>query len=531
MTLDEVINEPLKLQQELCHIQSREEDLAMRNYRAFITASEALESLNRPIAGFAEALDKVSSESLPQLDSQMTTVAEKISNLAKAQERNQLTLQRQNALFELVELPLIMEGFVQRGAHNLDAYEHALAVHAYTLQLGSLYPDLPLVRQLVEAVQSSALVLSAELQQLLRSPIQLAVCLRVVGFLRRLRLVDEPALRSTFLACRDAYLSHLLASIDQAAGSYAVAGKLIDISRGALFDIVTQYRAIFIDDLASSAALHGWVSSKIDQFCHALRRLLEDLTEGSHLSSLLDQSMYFAMSLGRVGADFRPMLVPMFVDAASKLLSSGIGHSVHRLLLALPQYAWAKQSKLLSYYSGRPSHSPYDPPTVLLQYPPLAAFCNDSLATLNQFRHCAVFQLEAFSRQFLADSLARVLTAVEELEPSGFSSPGMHAQLVDTVTQVLNPFLLRALTRIWEGDAIEESPSRAIASESPPPPPIVESSSPDMLSIDFSSTTKTDLSSTTTDLPMQPVDPISPSPTPDLATPKEDPDISSILEL
>src|SRR3989338_2996943 len=125
LTLDEVINEPLKLQQELCRIQSREEDLAMRNYRAFITASEALESLNRPIAGFAEALAKVSSESLPQLDNQMTTVAEKISNLAKAHERNLLTLQRQNALFELVELPLIMEGFVQRGAQNLHAPEHA----------------------------------------------------------------------------------------------------------------------------------------------------------------------------------------------------------------------------------------------------------------------------------------------------------------------------------------------------------------------------------------------------------------------
>jgi hypothetical protein len=42
------------------------------------------------------------------------------------------------------------------------------------------------------------------------------------------------------------------------------------------------------------------------------RRQLRQITEGSSIALLLDQCMYFGMSLGRVDVDFRALLPPIF---------------------------------------------------------------------------------------------------------------------------------------------------------------------------------------------------------------------------
>ena len=83
--------------------------------------------------------------------------------------------------------------------------------------------------------------------------------------------------------------------------------------------IVTQYRSIFSDDtdhLASVLAVPGdeerfdnrllftsWLSRKVQQF---LKTLVEDLEAGvSSFESIMGQAMYFGLSFGRVGFDFR----------------------------------------------------------------------------------------------------------------------------------------------------------------------------------------------------------------------------------
>jgi len=58
------------------------------------------------------------------------------------------------------------------------------------------------------------------------------------------------------------------------------------------------------------------LDSKISQF---LKTLKDDLDQGAKrqaLDSILSQAMYFGQSLGRVGADFRPALVPILSQAA-----------------------------------------------------------------------------------------------------------------------------------------------------------------------------------------------------------------------
>ena len=62
---------------------------------------------------------------------------------------------------------------------------------------------------------------------------------------------------------------------------------------------------------------------KISDFLEVLEA---DLARGcaSHLEAILAQSMYFGLSFSRVGADFRPQLVPIFLAAAERIFNEQI---------------------------------------------------------------------------------------------------------------------------------------------------------------------------------------------------------------
>lgn len=59
-------------------------------------------------------------------------------------------------------------------------------------------------------------------------------------------------------------------------------------------------------------------------YLETLRRQLPRITEGGSLASVLEHCMYCGMSLGRVGLDFRGLLVPVFEQEVLRLFSSSV---------------------------------------------------------------------------------------------------------------------------------------------------------------------------------------------------------------
>ena len=59
-------------------------------------------------------------------------------------------------------------------------------------------------------------------------------------------------------------------------------------------------------------------------YLDTLKRQLPRITEGGSLASVLEHCMYCGMSLGRVGLDFRGLLVPVFEQEVLRLFSSSV---------------------------------------------------------------------------------------------------------------------------------------------------------------------------------------------------------------
>lgn len=178
--------------------------------------------------------------------------------------------------------------------------------------------------------------------------------------------------------------------------------KTIELSRVNLFNIITQYKATFADDdnsLDSSDTndsgniFHAWINTKINNF---LTTLTTDLNRGDVTSfeTILGQCMYFGLSFSRVGADFRTLLVPIFVKVIVKNFNARISKVTDQFELDMDNYTFINKISInvLSAIGKADSHS-LSPPETLLNFQPLALYCNGILGAFNEFRNCAPIAL------------------------------------------------------------------------------------------------------------------------------------------
>ena len=273
-----------------------------------------------------------------------------------------------------------------------------------------------------EVRQSMQLMLSQLIQQL-RTNIQLPACLRVIGFLRQMDVFTEAELRVKFLQARDAWLRSILTAIPNDDPYFHIT-KTIEACRVHLFDIITQYRAIFSDEdpllppamgehmVNESAIFHGWVLQKVSQFLQVLET---DLNRGigSRLDSLLGQCMYFGLSFSRVGADFRGQLVPVFQQVAISTFQKAIQEAVEKFQDEMNSFTLISTPAVLGS-SALPAAAPVtqpgtlQPPMVLLDFPPLACFLNSILVAFNDLRLCCPVALAQEVTRALEDALDKV---------------------------------------------------------------------------------------------------------------------------
>lgn len=207
--------------------------------------------------------------------------------------------------------------------------------------------------------------------------------------------------------------------------AYQHLSKTIEVTRVNLFNIVTQYKALFDDDNKETNSnmnliFSSWLHEKIEDF---LRMLENDLAQCNNTSlqdigSLLGQCMYFGVSFGRIGCDFRAQIAPIFLKAITKYLTTSVLKCTRQLESDMEHFTLINKD-MMSYkrhVSSEASENTMNaPPENLLDFQPIAVYCNGLLNIFNELRNCSPITIMHPFAQALEVSLENVARSILNL--------------------------------------------------------------------------------------------------------------------
>lgn len=456
--VEKLSREPERLAEERAQILQQTRELAFSNYQTFIRTADCTEHIYRDFGRVESSVSRLL-DKLPGFGERCRGFMKEAEDIGASRRMNSLTLNRHTEILEILEIPQLMDTCVRNGY-----YEEALELAAYVKRLEKKHSSLPVIQGIVREVRQSTQLMLNQLLQQLRSNSQLPVCLRVIGYLRRMDVFTEAELRVKFLQARGTWLHSILAAISEDDPYFHIT-KTIEACRVHLFDIITQYRAIFSDEdplvppaggqvaVNESAIFHGWVVQKVAEFLETLERDLQRGV-GGRLGSLLGQCMYFGLSFSRVGADFRGQLAPMFQRVAAETFRRAVQEAVDKFQEDMNLYTLIALPSVLggTIPPVAPSTQPgtLQPPMSLLDFQPLACFLNNILTAFNDLRLCCPIGLAQDVTTSLEDALkmvTRQILVFHRAEESAFSSreKELFVQFCSSYAEDLLPFLNRCL--------------------------------------------------------------------------------------
>lgn len=120
--------------------------------------------------------------------------------------------------------------------------------------------------------------------------------------------------------------------------------------------------------------------------------------------------MYFGASFSRYGFDFRPLFIQFFAQTALNNFRHSLTEANQIFEQMIQSYTF-DQHHSYSSSSNDAASNPFVPPMVLINYTPLAIYCNALLAAFNDLRLCCPLAAVVNVRDRLTDSL----TAIRDL--------------------------------------------------------------------------------------------------------------------
>ncbi|XP_076273713.1 conserved oligomeric Golgi complex subunit 8 [Rhynchophorus ferrugineus] len=457
--VEDLSKEPNRLKEDYNNIQDQTQDLAVTNYKTFIETAECSKDLFSQFNTIESTLNELLVD-IPCFQENCTKFSEITSQISHLRKLNSLTLTRNAQLLEILELPQLMNSFINDGL-----YEDALELATYVRKLCGKFSDIKIFQDILKDVNRSWYYLLHQLLSQLKQDLSLPKCLQIVGHLRRMEFFTELELKLKFLQARGHWLEQCLKYIPKEDYSHHLK-KTIELTRVNLFNIITQYKAIFNDEdllpmsslknnYNSNSIFYTWINDKITDF---LSTLEEDLKYANSVDTFLEQCMYFGASFSKVGCDFRPLLIQIFTKQIRENFQNSINRatcvfekSIENFTLInknLPNIPWKNKDD-----------DPLHPPDSILEFYPLAEYSNNILRTFNEFKLCAPIGLVNVIVDSLERSLmfiAKAILVLHSQEQQAFtnSSKDAFTRLCMSFSDDLIPYLQKCLHIIFPPNKI-----------------------------------------------------------------------------
>ncbi|GBP22395.1 Conserved oligomeric Golgi complex subunit 8 [Eumeta japonica] len=178
----------------------------------------------------------------------------------------------------------------------------------------------------------------------------------------------------------------------------------------------------------------------------------------SNFESLLNQSMYLCLSFGRVGADMRCVLTPLFRENLLKSFHNSLERANAQFEAQMKSY---KVPNIKNVPRPVNENMAPSPPETLLDYYPLAEYCNGLLITLNSLRITAPLNIVKEVYKAFEDSLTqtvKVLIAFYHREQQAFTDVERQNFVSYCVcfTEDFVPYIVKCLSMSFPSTAVAE---------------------------------------------------------------------------
>ncbi|XP_043588466.1 conserved oligomeric Golgi complex subunit 8 [Bombus pyrosoma] len=409
--VDQLNKEPGHLNDEKTSVLQTTQELVFANYKTFIQTAESSREIFKQFNETENRLDGLVQE-IPKFVEKCQSFCDTSKDINTHRRINSLTLTRNAELLEVLEMPQLMESCLRSNQYN-----EALELSQYARQLGTKHGDIPIISSIVTEIENSWSGMVGQVVGSLRGDLPLARCLQLVGLLRSMDAFTEPELRIKFLQARDSWLQSLLNAIPKEDPNLHIT-KTIELSRIHLFNIITQYKAMFNDDelitpgrdltVNECAIFYHWVEEKISQF---LTTLEQDLPGVTSIDSILGQCTYFGLSFGRVGADFTGRMSDIFVRVIGEKFESSIRKTTKKFENDMESFTLINKIQKTTIKITTTIKSE-NPPEQLVEFYPLAEYCNGLISAFNEIRLCPPVALSVFCTKILQESLHNVAKSI-----------------------------------------------------------------------------------------------------------------------
>ena len=142
----------------------------------------------------------------------------------------------------------------------------------------------------------------------------------------------------------------------------------------------------------------------------------------SSLDSIIGQSMYFAHSFSRIGADFRGLLASKFIKIIEQSFELSISKINKKFKQEMDKFAIHKISTVGKIKPNLET-KPEQPPLCLIEFYPLVDYLNEILTAFNELRSCALLSTADFIANLIQESLkfcSKVILSYYKIEQQTF---------------------------------------------------------------------------------------------------------------
>ncbi|KAJ0176693.1 hypothetical protein K1T71_007872 [Dendrolimus kikuchii] len=472
--------EPEKLTEEMKHLTEQTQELAFTNYKTFVETAEISRTIIKDLDKSKQSLTTFL-ETTPSFIQECEKFSQMAGNIVKEKSRYSTIRNQSEKLLELLELPSLM-----REALNAEDYESALDIFTFVRNLSKRYAEIPIVQNTTNEIMTLWFETLYHLFNQLRYDLPLPQCLQILGYLRRANTVyrsteeDEnmpnsssknastsDGLHLQFLKARNAWFEKALEDATNSESSERLLRRIVELHRIHLFNVLTQHKSIFLsdaqdskvrdDELSGTSALSCWLKYRVEILAQILNQdLLKE--DESNFESLLNQCMYLCLSFGRVGADMRCVLTPLFRNSVLTQFNNGLEKANNHFESQMRSY---KVSSIKNVPRPVNENISAGPPENLLDYYPLAEYCNGLLTLLNSFRVTAPLNIvkdvyNAFRQSFI--KAIQILSAFYHREQQGFSDIEKQnfILLCSCFTEDLVPYISKCLSQSFPSTQIAE---------------------------------------------------------------------------